>query len=163
MAKQLAEHFNTVWCPEAGRSLIPSSKQFTIEDLKIVATEHAKNILKYTRLSNKLLFIDTDLNITKSYSNFFFNQVPSFEPWVEKANEVDLYIYLASDAPYRDDGTRLPEDTRNELNKSHISFFKDKNNVEYMYWLSRTQGDQEKYNERLSHAIQEIEFFISKY
>lgn len=163
MAKALAEHFNTTWCPEAGRELIPNSKQFTIEDLKIVATEHAKNILKYTRLSNKVLFIDTDLNITKSYSNFFFNEVPIFEPWVEKANECDMYIYLTPDAPYYDDGTRLSKEKRDELDKSHFNFLKKDVDVNYFHWLSRTPGDKEKYNERFNHVVQEVEYFISKY
>lgn len=123
LAHQLAKHYNTVWCPEVGRDLIANSNDFSFKDLKIVGTEHAKNILKYTRLSNKLLFIDTDLITTKSYSKFFFDKIPDFEPWVKKANEVDYYIYLDKSAPYVDDGTRLKETTRDLLDKSHRDMY----------------------------------------
>jgi len=162
MAQQLAEHYKTEWVPEVGRDLIANSNNFSLEDLKIVGTEHAKNIIKHTRLSNKLLFIDTDLTITKSYSKFFFGEVPTYDPWVEKANEVDMYIYLTSDAPYYDDGTRLPEKRRDELDVMHEEFFKEKSHVERMHWLDHSNDDKGRYDRRLKHAKQVIDSFITK-
>ena len=162
MCKKLAEHYNTVWVPEMGRELVPDTRQCSIEDLKLVASEHAKSIIRHTRLANKLLFVDTDLSITKSYSEFLFGEVPKVEPWVEKANEIQFYIYLTNDAPYVDDGTRMEEDRRNKLDESHQKFFKGKE-LHYFHWLTRTKGDQEKYDERLKYVIQEIDHFIQKF
>jgi len=162
MAKQLAEHYNTVWVPEIGRDLIPNSESFTIEDLKIVGTEHAKSIVRSTRLANKLLFIDTDLTITKSYSKFAFNQVPEYEPWVEKANEMDMYIYLTADAPYVDDGSRFSEKKRDQLDKMHDEFFKYKENVLQHHWLDHSNDNQGRYDRRLKYVIQRIDQFITK-
>lgn len=163
LAKRLAEHYKTEWCPEVGRELIKNSNKFSINDLKIVGIEHAKNIIKYTRLANKVLFIDTELNITKSYAKFMFNKNISFDPWVEKANSIDLYLYLDKEAPYYDDGTRLSEKDRDILDESHINFFKDKKNVQYLPWLTQINGDTEKYEERFRYAIKIIDSFISKF
>jgi HTH-type transcriptional regulator, transcriptional repressor of NAD biosynthesis genes len=162
MCKKLAEYYNTVWVPEVGRELVPDTKNCTIEDLKLVASEHAKSIIRTTRLANKLLFIDTDLSITKSYSEFLFGEVPKVEPWIEKANDVHLYIYLDKDAPYINDGTRMDKGRRDQLDESHMKFLKGKE-LHYFHWLTRTRGNQEKYDERLKYVIQEIDTFIRKF
>lgn len=162
MCKKLAEHYNTVWVPEIGRDLIPDTEECTIEDLKLVASEHAKSIIRNTRLANKLLFIDTDLSITKSYSEFLFGEVPKVEPWVEKANDMDFYIYLDRDAPYVNDGTRMEREKRDKLAESHQKFLEGKE-LQHFHWLTRTRGDQEKYDERLKCVIQRIDHFIRKF
>ena len=165
MCKQLAEHFNTVWVPEMGRELIPDSGQCTIEDLKLVASEHAKSIIRYSRLANKILFIDTDLTITKSYSEFLFGETLKVEPWIEKANDIDFYMYLTNDAPYFDDGTRMEKERRDKLDENHQKLLIEKvgKEISFFHWLSRTKGDQEKYDERLDYAIQSIDSFIKKF
>ena len=167
MAKQLAEHYNTVWVPEMGRELIPKPDECSIDDLKIVGVEHAKSIVKHSRLANKILIIDTDLNITKSYAQYLFGEIPRYDPWVEKANEIDLYIYLTKDAPYYDDGTRLPESKRDELDNGHYGFFKDKENLVHLTWLTHEgnnpQINQGRYDKRLKYAIQAIDSFSRKY
>lgn len=164
MAKQLAKHYNTVWVPEMGRELIPHAETCTLEDLKLVGTEHAKSILRHTRLANKILFIDTDLRITKSYSQFLFGQVPKFEPWIEKANEIDLYIYLDKEAPYLDDGTRLSKEKRDELDLSHRKMFENtgippEKILSFTFHQLRGFG----YDERIDAVIEQIDKFIAKY
>jgi HTH-type transcriptional repressor of NAD biosynthesis genes len=166
MAQQLAEHYDTVWCPELGRELIPNTKECTIEDLKLVGVEHAKHIIKYTRLSNKLLFIDTDLNITKSYSEFLFNEIPEYPIWVEKANEMHLYIYLMADAPYVNDGTRLSKKERNELDKYHWkNICLPKNNMHCIWFANDCNEKNNKniYKLRFENVIQHIDEFIKQY
>jgi len=196
LAKQLAEHYNTLYVPdnpsfipeigrdlvsnavgapvedetfvhEIGRDLVPNPKGCTVKDLQIVGVEHAKSIIKCTRLANKILIIDTDLNITKSYAKYLFGETLRYDPWVEKANEIDLYIYLTKDTPYIDDGTRLPESERDMLDNGHYSFFKDKNNVIRLSWLTHEAFtpviNQRRYDKRLKYAIQEIDAFLKKY
>lgn len=166
MCQQLAKHYNTVWVPEVGRDLIPNSNNFSLEDLKIVGIEHAKSILRHVRLANKLLFVDTELTTTKSYAKFFFNEVPNYEPWVEAANKIDYYIYLDSSAPYVNDGTRLPEEKRNELNKAHIKMFTEQNltlykGFHYYNDMHYTKGI-DPYEFRLKEVIEYINYLTLK-
>ena len=174
LCQKLAEYYNTSWAPEAGRDLIPNSRECTLEDLKLVGTEHAKNILRAIRHSNKVVFIDTDLQVTKDYAEYLFGQVPKFEPWVEKANKVDLYIYLEKDAPYIDDGTRLPEEQRNELDDIHYkNIFVVNNNLRGYGFNPEFEGgetEEEKatiinqtYNERFRFVVRDIDKFLSQF
>lgn len=169
LAERLAEHYNTQWCPEIGRDLIPDAEKCTIDDLKIVGTEHAKNILKYTRLSNKILFVDTDLTITKSYSKFLFGEVPKYDSWVENTNNLDYYIYLNNKVPYIDDGTRLSEIKRNELNKNHLDMFSNEGkNLNYFYFptsniiKSKQMTIEDCYEYRFNEIVKYIDYEISK-
>ena len=107
LTQELAIHFKTTFVPEVARSLIPDSNTCTFADMKRVASAHAGEIIRCLPTANKLLFCDTDLMTTKIYSKFLFGDVPDFEPWIEEANQFDLYLLLESDAPYIQDGTRL--------------------------------------------------------
>ena len=157
MAQELAKLYNTVWCPELGRELIPNTRGCTMEDLKLVGVEHAKHILKYTRKSNKLLFVDTDLIITKGYAEFLFGREIIYPQWVEDANEMDKYIYLSADAPYVDDGTRLSEGRRNELAIIHQNNFTDAGIVVNSFHYP---GNYEK---RLNEVLKFIDDYLTKF
>ena len=69
--------------------------------------------------TNKILICDTDINITKSYSRFLFNQELIVDNWIEASNTFDLHIFLETDCPFVQDGTRLTEDERNQLSLFH--------------------------------------------
>lgn len=112
------------------------------------------------------MFIDTGLITTKSYAKFFFNEVPNYEPWVEAANKIDYYIYLDSSAPYVNDGTRLPEEKRNELNKAHIKMFTEQNltlykGFHYYNDMHYTKGI-DPYEFRLKEVIEYINYLTLK-
>ncbi len=168
MTIKLAEHFAALFdgsnisyfVNEAGDDIVENSNETELDQIKLIGIEHAKNIIRQTRKANRVLFVDTDLNITKSYSDFLFDTIPKFEPWVEKANEMDLYIYLKNDAPYVQDGRRLEKYQRDMLNNNHyFRFFQDKPNVEV---LSFKQSDN-SYDKRLENAIDIVKTFLSKY
>jgi len=157
LAEQLANHYNTVWCPELGDQIVNKTEECTLDDIKLIGSEHAKHIIKYTRLANKLLFIDTDLSITKSYSKFLFNNIPEFEPWIEQANKADYYIFLSSDAPYVDNGRRLKKEERDILEKSHLEIL-NKNEIKYDSFSCELG-----YEYRLNQITNVIDKFIKKY
>jgi HTH-type transcriptional repressor of NAD biosynthesis genes len=119
MARRMAERFDSDWVHEVGRDLIPDTHACTQEDLMRVAKEHAKNILMAEQPKNKILFIDTDINITKSYFGFLFKEDMQVDEWMKLANKGDLYIYLEVDAPYVQDGTRMSPRERMILDASH--------------------------------------------
>jgi HTH-type transcriptional regulator, transcriptional repressor of NAD biosynthesis genes len=164
MTKQLAEYFSkkygetiTYFVNEAGDDIVQNSNNTKKEQIIQIAEEHAKRIIRQTRKANRVLFVDTDLNITKSYSRFLFKKDPRFEPWIERANQMDLYIYLLPDAPFIQDGRRLEKSERDRLHHSHRVFYPyDNNSVKEFNF----EGG---YEERLQRVIKTIEEFLSKY
>jgi HTH-type transcriptional repressor of NAD biosynthesis genes len=123
LAKNMAAHFDTDYVPEMAREVIETTIECTYEDLYKIAELHARTILKKMLTANKLLFVDTDLTITRSYAAFLFNKDLIVEPWIEEANVFDLYLYLESDSEFVQDGTRLISSERNRLNDYHKSYF----------------------------------------
>lgn len=119
LTMKLANYYNIVYVEEAGRKIVEKTEYCTPGDLYQIATAHAKEITKQISKANKLLFIDTDLNITKSYSSFLFKRPMSVCQWQEEANESDLYFFLETDCPYFQDGTRLDKEQRETLSLSH--------------------------------------------
>ena len=157
MTEQLANYYKTVWCPELGDKIVDKTENCSEEDIKVIGLEHAKHIIKYSRLANKLLFVDTDLNITKTYSKFLFNKIPEFESWIEKANQSDLYIYLDADAPYIDNGRRLSKEKRDKLAKLQLKIL-NKNKINYQSFSCKNG-----YEYRFNQVINLIDTFIKKY
>lgn len=115
----LAKHYSTNFVEEWGRKVVDTSETTTNENILKIGELHAKDILEKIKISNKILFSDTDINTTKMYSKFLFGNIPIFEDWIEVANKFDLYIFLEKDSPYIQDGTRLSKEKRDELRDYH--------------------------------------------
>lgn len=145
LTKKLSEYFNADFVAETAREIVDNSTTCHPKDLLKIAKEHAIHIQEKGNALNKMLFLDTDILITKSYSKFLFNKVLHVEPWIEEANQCDLYLYLENDAPYTQDGTRLAESERNKLNEFHKTELKNAN-IDYFLITGN-------WNERLSKAI----------
>lgn len=119
LAQKLAEHFKTEYVHEAGREIVAHTTECKPEHLEQIATAHAYGIERKRRIANRILFLDTDINITRSYSKFLFKQELDVAEWIEQSNRSHLYLFLENDVPFVQDGTRLEEDMRNELHESH--------------------------------------------
>lgn len=119
LAERLAKHFNTVFVPEMARDIIGKTEEVEFEDLGKIAEHHARAINEQTKHANKILICDTDINITKSYSKFLFNRILATPLWVNEANEFSMRLFLETDCPFIQDGTRLPETERNRLGIHH--------------------------------------------
>ena len=166
MCDRLAKHYNTVWCPELGRELVPDTNECTFSDLNLVAAEHARYILKHTRMAKKVLFVDTDIIITRSYARHLFNRELKVPLWVDEANEMDDYIFLASNAPWIDDGTRMPKEKRDELAQIHRKGFEDANIKPAFFDYPQGfeyQGRYNAYDHRLEEVIKHIDEFLTKF
>lgn len=119
LAKKLAEHFNTDFVAEMARQVLEKTEDCLPEHLTLIAELHAKEILQKTENTSRLLFIDTDINITKSYSKYLFNKSLDVADWIEEANEAHLYLFLEPDCEFVQDGTRLPDEERKKLSLFH--------------------------------------------
>jgi len=139
---RLAKYFNAAAITEAGREIVQDSNDFSIADLYAIATAHAHNIQS---ADAPLLIIDTDIHITISYGEYAFGQTIQPGENIFAMNKADLYLYLDNDVPYVQDGTRMDEAARNELDLSH-------RNVLEKYGVNYTviSGDWE---ERFEQAV----------
>lgn len=120
LSRQLASHFNTIVVPELGRAIVSQSKECTFDDLEKIATAHAQAIDQLIPKANKLLFIDTDIHITQSYSQFLFGKTLQVPKQIMDSNKASLYLYLENDVAFVQDGTRLDEIQRNQLHENHL-------------------------------------------
>jgi HTH-type transcriptional regulator, transcriptional repressor of NAD biosynthesis genes len=119
LTEKLAAHYNCRFVAEAGRDLIPNSNSFSIEDLELVAIEHAKRITETDLQQHPLVIIDTDIHITKSYARFVFDKELEVIADIYNANKGTIYFYLNNDVSFVQDGSRLDENYRNLLDHSH--------------------------------------------
>jgi HTH-type transcriptional repressor of NAD biosynthesis genes len=119
LTEKLARHFNTGYVPEMAREVLEKTEDCKPKHLVQIAELHAKMILQRTETTDRLLFIDTDINITRSYSKYLFNQPLEVADWIEVANKADLYLFLEPDCDFVQDGTRLPAEERNKLSLFH--------------------------------------------
>ena len=125
LTNKLSDYFKSNKVSEAGRDLIPDSKEFEFEDLERVYPEHAKRIEDADCGKSFLTLIDTDVYITKSYAEFIFRKSLIVPIEILNINQSDLYLYLTKDAEYIQDGTRLEIDDRNKLDDSHRKILKE--------------------------------------
>lgn len=125
LTKRLAQHFKGSYVQEAGRDLVPDSRDFELEDLALVAEEYAHRINEAATGPAPLIIIDTDIHITKSYAEFCFQKTLKVKEEILKSNQANLYLYLNNDVPHIQDGTRMNEAERNLLDQSHRKTLKD--------------------------------------
>ncbi|MBK7130424.1 MAG: AAA family ATPase [Crocinitomicaceae bacterium] len=154
LTEKLSAHYNCTPVFEAGRDLIPDSNQFQFDDLHLVATEHAKRIETAATGKHPLIIIDTDIHITKSYARFIFKKELETDSNILETNKADLHLYLNSDVPHVQDGTRLDITNRNLLDHSHRDILNE-NEIT----LIEIKGD---WNQRFTKAIEEIEKLLKK-
>jgi HTH-type transcriptional regulator, transcriptional repressor of NAD biosynthesis genes len=131
LTEKLAAHFSTCFVPEMAREILEKTTDCTPAHLEEIALLHARTIGQFIGQANKLLFIDTDITITESYSLFLFNTELQADDWIREANKGDLYFFLETDCPFVQDGTRLDEIERNKLSLSHKEQLRKKN-IEYI-------------------------------
>lgn len=153
LTKKLANFFNADYVSEVGREIVENINTCQQEDLLRISETHARKILLKEKDLNKMLIIDTDINITKSYSKFLFNQELEVENWIDDANKCDLYLYLDNDAPFIQDGTRLSESDRNKLDNFHKKQL-NKTGIDYVIingsWNQRFEKSLKLINEQFS-------------
>ena len=153
LTERLAKYFNCSSVKEAGRDLIPNSNSFGLDELHLVASEHAKRIDNAVLEESPLIIIDTDIHITKSYAKFIFGKTLEVESKIYHSNKADLYIYLNNDVEYLQDGTRLNESDRNLLDISHRQILQ-----QYNVDIVEITGDwEQRFDKAVSKIKQKLE------
>ena len=111
LCKELAEHFQTVWCEEYAREyLLEHGKEYNYDDLLIIAKGQVAledaYINKASAGGKDLLFIDTDMYVMKVWCEYAFGQCHSFIINELAERKYDLYLLCNIDLPWASDELR---------------------------------------------------------
>jgi len=172
LCKQLAEHFNTMWCPEYAREYLNQNGiKYKYDDLLKIAQGqlvmedyceekvngqwsmiNSKNVKLKTQ-NPKLLFIDTNMYVMKVWYEYVFGKCEQLilDSIVER--KYDLYLLCNIDLPWIEEPMREypDEQSRNEL----FNIYKDLLINQSTPWIEIRGG----YEERVQTAIDTVKNF----
>jgi len=182
LCKQLAEHYNTLWCPEYAREyLMIHGMNYTYDDLLTVAKGQLDLEEKYTQLAtgpatrqgqfangnegdsdsslithHSLLFIDTDMYVMKVWCEFVFGKCHQFILDQIEKRKYDLYLLCYIDLPWVHDELReYPhEGPRQELYEIYKNIMQNQSTP----W-AEINGN---YKQRLQKAIDAVDNILKK-
>jgi nicotinamide riboside kinase len=143
LAIQLADHYKTAWVPEFARDFLQDkwdSSQLIcdVDDMLPIAYGQTKFENYSQSIANKYLFCDTNLLVTKVFSEVYYNYC---DPLLDKAaqeHEYDLFFLTDIDVPWEKDDLRDKAEGRDAVfavfkkslidnNKPFITLSGDKN------------------------------------
>jgi HTH-type transcriptional repressor of NAD biosynthesis genes len=139
LAARIAEHWHTVWVPEASRAYAERKQSpLLVDDVIPIALEHVAMAKDAERLATRLLVLDTDLLSTVIYSRHYYGLVAPEVDGMERVRRADLYLLCSIDVPWVPDGVRdRPADRENML-----GLFRDALELRALRW-TLISGDWE--------------------
>ena len=168
---QLAEHYQTIWCPEYAREYLEThGMDYSYDDLltiakgqvdkeeamshELIATSKTNRSSQLTAHSSQLMFIDTNMYVMKVWCEFAFGKCHSWILNQIATREYYMYLLCNVDLPWiRDELREYPDlATRNKL----YHFYKDIMVNQPVPWVE-ISGD---YEERLQLAISAIDKMV---
>jgi NadR type nicotinamide-nucleotide adenylyltransferase len=160
LAKALASHYQTEWVPEYAREYLQEKWDRTQqtcrpEDLPPIASGQIARENSLTRSADRLLICDTDLLVTKVYSEVYYDGF--CDPEIERyalQNTYDLYLLTSIDVPWVPDDLRDKPEEREEMFTRFKSALED---TKRSFIILR--GSPEK---RLKEAIDHIDKLLTK-
>ncbi len=156
MCRQLAEHYQTEWCPEYAREyLLKHGTDYSFDDLLTIAKGQLALEEKYTLAAEaagrQVLFIDTDMYVMKVWCEFVFGKC---HPWILDqvvARSYDMYLLCNTDLPWVKDELRENPDLVSRLKLYHI--YKDLMINQSVPWVDVSGG----YDQRFETARQNVD------
>jgi nicotinamide riboside kinase len=120
LSQQLAEHFQTVWIPEFAREYLQTKlKNFgTVcepEDMLPIAIGQTKLENDILSIANKFLFCDTNLMVTKVYSEAYYNFCDPILDQAAKKHNYDIFFLTDIDMPWEKDDLRDSAENRDKF------------------------------------------------
>ncbi|MBK7290776.1 MAG: AAA family ATPase [Chitinophagaceae bacterium] len=155
LCTELAEHYNSIWCPEYAREyLLKHGTDYTFDDLLTIAKGQLALEDEYSSKienSNKPLFIDTDMYVMKVWCEFVFGKCHRFilDQIIER--KYDLYLLCNTDLPWvKDELREYPDlESRQQLHKIYTDIMINQQTP----WVD-IKGN---YDERLAKAIKAVD------
>ena len=116
LAEALANHYNTRWVPEYAREYLEHlDRPYEQQDILAIAKGQLKREQEAYTAANSYLFCDTELIVTKIWSEVKYG---SCDPWILdhiNKNRYDLYLLCDIDLPWMDDPLREHPHLRDHL------------------------------------------------
>lgn len=120
LSRALAAHFDTVWAPEFARDYLQQKLDKTgeicqPEDLMPIAIGQVKTENDALLTAHKYLFCDTNLLVTKVFSEIYYNFC---DPVLDKAarkHKYDLFFLTDIDVPWTKDALRDSAENRETI------------------------------------------------
>jgi len=154
LAKQLAQHFQTIWIEEFARDYLQkkwneSQAICTPEDLLPIAVGQIKLENEALKTAEKYLFCDTNLMCTKVFSEIYYGFCDASLDKAARKHKYDLFFLTDIDVPFEKDDLRDKPNEREMLMAKFEQALID-NKKPYI----KLSGNQE---ERLEKAIETLE------
>jgi NadR type nicotinamide-nucleotide adenylyltransferase len=111
LARDLAEHFGTVWVPEYAREYAATrtsltSKPLEATDVEPIARGQIEAEDRGLATAKRLLVLDTDLVSTVVYARHYYGDCPAWVEQAARARRADLYLLCDIDVPWVADPAR---------------------------------------------------------
>ncbi len=170
LCQKLAEHYETLWCPEFAREyLLEHGTNYSFDDLLAIAKGQLALEDKYSgQMTNSIgqtdnvldrqppstnhhLFLDTDMYVMKVWCEFVFGQCHDFILDEITKRKYDLYLLCKPDLLWVKDELREYPDLETRDKLYHI--YKDLLINQSTPWVEVSGG----YNERLAKAITAVD------
>ncbi|MEO7922889.1 MAG: AAA family ATPase [Chitinophagaceae bacterium] len=154
LCEQLAQHYNTLWCPEFAREyLLTNGSNYQYDDLLVIAKGQLALEDEYATMMgasqsplatpHSPLFIDTDMYVIKVWCEFVFGKCHRFilEKIIER--KYDLYLLCNTDLPWVADELREYPDLESRLKLYNM--YKDIMVNQATPWVEIHGTDEERF------------------
>lgn len=124
----LANAYETMWVPEYAREYLEENgPDYTLNDVVAIARGQLAQENTVAENTQKILFCDTDLLVTKIWCEVVFGTCPE---WIEqqfRTHRYDLYLLCYPDIPWEPDPLRENPDDRVELFALYLKALEENN------------------------------------
>jgi len=150
LAKQLADHYQTVWAQEYARGYLDNLvRPYDQSDLYSIGKGQLRLEKSWLQGANRLLFCDTNLLVIKIWSDFKYGATDEAILDMMDLSSYALHLLTYIDIPWEDDPLREHPDKRNqlyeiyinELRSAHVPFVEIRGSVEERMKLATTEID----------------------
>ena len=178
LCEQLADRYNTLWCPEFAREyLIIHGMKYTYDDLLTIAKGQVELEEKYVQLvqtsesvlgmsnpgpgtskppltaPHSILFIDTDMYVMKVWCEFVFSKCHQYILDQIAERKYDLYLLCNIDLPWTPDELREYPDI--EPRQQLYEMYKDLMMHQPVPWRE-ISGDSGQRFRTAAHAVDRL-------
>ncbi len=163
LCEKLSVHYNTLWVPEYAREYLEKrGAAYAYKDLLSIAKgqieleeRHSEELealrQKEAVQGDRFLFIDTDMNVMKVWSEFVFNDCDNWILNQIAERKYDLYLLCDIDLPWIEDALREYPDKN--IRRKLFRFYKEIMVNQHIPW----QEIAGSYEERFEKAVKCID------
>lgn len=178
LCELLAQHYNTLWCPEFAREyLLTNGMQYQFDELLTIAKGQLAMEKEYETMIQSqwsmakdrwvntktlsaqkhapLLFVDTDMYVMKVWGEYVFQKCHHFILEEIVRHPYDLFLLCKPDLPWTQDPLREYPDEKPRQELYHI--YRDIMINQQTPWVEISGN----YDERLQQAIKAVEKLIA--